>query len=741
MGKRKAAEGSHPGGAISPEERQKYRAALVQWGSDAKWGRPTERTARVVWELLKNQLPYTLKDLLPKSKSKKSPLPEEILTAKQSLVVALDCAVSAPGQRKISHSGERKGRGAMLTFNRLFDALAKRWSISYREARPTKISWDMAPTTLRRAYHELRFVVNVDELYRLVMYAWDRSKVGTKNPLYSVHGNARRWVSVQHDSDTLKKFDLAVLADRQYRRHVVRRLLFAKDWKDRRKRPVRQKVCAETPYNVVNLGEDSERILRLLEEAQLRFDVGRFRKDYEQAAQEQPRTNKLDAFKEGYRSIYLATERMSGVHLIRSRFFRAVNRRYHAANLWPENVPDRYRNRWFGVGSVLYNLVAHRMSELPYPSQPLFVQKDISSSQTQTLAIFLGLDELERLARSTSPKFKVWLAEQAWALHKATSDELLEGYDGPDDPLLIEFIKTTWMRYLYGSPFDIIAKKLGKEPEKYGLGWKTTRGLAAKAIRTKKAGGPCPSGAQEAKAKAETFFDSLPTWRLTLKKYLDACRTLGSINGGVVFHDPWDEAKVRWNPALRARNWEPVGKYHIGVRRWGVLKKVQKLNLETGEPVRDSDGKLVKIRKFEERSTGTIDQDDLRRMVAPCLIHTLDAFFSSLVIERLAEVGIRDFVAVHDGWYVPTSFVSTLAAEHPDDVVIGSGEVALNYAIEEAGKPWLGGLFRIYDALDGYLGQDPTYGPFVKDIREKWDVRRRRGDWPKFTTAPDNSAL
>jgi hypothetical protein len=131
-------------GRVSAEDRRLYRARL---GSDLKWGRPTEPTAEVVWSLLKGwDSAVLLDDLLPRPGNGKRRAGAEYekdarRTAKQSLVVALDCAIAV---------GDR---GAMLTKNALFDALAQRWSRSYRRARSrgARVSYDMRPETVNRA--------------------------------------------------------------------------------------------------------------------------------------------------------------------------------------------------------------------------------------------------------------------------------------------------------------------------------------------------------------------------------------------------------------------------------------------------------------------------------------------------------------------------------------------------------------------------------------------------------------
>src|SRR5262249_19491604 len=186
------------------------------------------------------------------------------------------------------------------------------------------------------------------------------------------------------------------------------------------------------------------------------------------------------------------------------------------------------RERWFALETLtftdgpVYEPPSTPADFTALPSDPndlsvhyLMAAGDISSSQTQILAAFLGLDVLEALARSTQPKFQVMRADRVWASHEETPGGLLaEGYKGPTDQRLIEFAKATWMRYLYGSSFETIAQKLAREPKKYGLGWRTTRGLDAKAILAKRAGGPLKSGIQEAGLRARAFFDSLPEWRI-----------------------------------------------------------------------------------------------------------------------------------------------------------------------------------------------------------------------------------
>src|SRR5262249_34432130 len=138
-------------------------------------------------------------------------------------------------------------------------------------------------------------------------------------------------------------------------------------------------ICAERAYNVVKLGTASRRVLAHLEGARVMFNVEMFRRDFEVQAERLDAARrstsaqgddyqKLQGFVSNHNAIYQQTNRipfealpdnddydgsplrpLSGFRWIKSRFFRATNRRYHAANFWPERVPKEFRARWFRV--------------------------------------------------------------------------------------------------------------------------------------------------------------------------------------------------------------------------------------------------------------------------------------------------------------------------------------------------------------------------------------------------------
>lgn len=723
-------------GPVSAEERAAVRARL---GSDLACGRPTESTAGAVWTLLEDTLPLQLDDLIPKRGKGTRPVgPEyeqDVRIAKQSLVLALDCAIA---------TGDR---GEMLTKNVLFDALAPRWSRRYRRARRrgARVSYDMRTATVECALRELLAVgVRFDTLWTLVSGGWSR------NPLFSVRRVSKNGHPLGYSVDVtgssaLRDFEDAVETDGQYRRRRQKYpLLLAEDWTPRRRRMIHQKVCAERPYNIVNLGEGSERVLSILEGTQVQFNVEIFRDDYETlsayldsghrpSTQTQRRNYRnLTAFLASYRRLYRQTETITVETLddlegppiplprrpwIRSRFFRALNRRYHAMNFWPERVHKDFRERWFSL--------AVHVPEQDYvepgdgPNEPeehvvveahtapgRYVERDIVTSQIQTLSVFLGIDDLERLAASERPTLKEWLADRLWTLHLATPGGLLaDGYKGPQDHRLIAFAKKHLMRF-YGADLSKLIRECGKDPEKYGPGWRTTRGLWSKL--TIKPGTRtvtlAKSGVGEAVERATTFFVNLPPWIDTLETFLAACRALAEKTvEGVTFHDPLDGAEVRWHHAQRGT--DRVGHDQIEVRPPG--KGIQQ--------------------GFVPLPAGTIDRPALKRFVAPCLTHMLDAYFSSLVLERLQAAGITDVVALHDAWLVP----ETLPVPGEPTAIL-SGNAVLKYTVEAAGEPWLVGLGDIYDRLVSDLGDDLTFGPFVREIQARWRARVDAKHWPRF---------
>ena len=129
-------------------------------------------------------------------------------------------------------------------------------------------------------------------------------------------------------------------------------------------------------------------------------------------------------------------------------------------------------------------------------------------------------------------------------------------------------------------------------------------------------------------------------------------------------------------------------------------------------------------RKFVWRDP-YVDNTKLANRVAPCVVHTLDAFFNALVLEGLHREGVTNVVAIHDSWFVPALCVSA-----DGDYVTGPELVAS--CIEEAGRPWLEGIGTVYGWFaDVTLGT--PYRRFARELRRAWCRRVADHGWPMFT--------
>jgi len=686
-------------GPISRTDREKYRTLIAD---DVEWGRPTLATAKAVCELVGVD-----------SFAFRAPRVPDNADAAQALVVALDYLL---------YVGDQGPDGAQLLWNGVFDSVARHWSASYRDAerRGASVSYYMDPSTIRATWRELKWAgFDLEAIWEGLV-----GRTGGLAQLCTIgrtsgkgHARGRRVGLIE--GPLLDDVRYAILSDQQYERPDRRRLLLADE--EARPLPPRQAMSEERPYERVMLSERSRRVIGLLESTRVRFYVGRFREDYD--AHPDP------AWRAAWRPIYEQTAGLSvapdrwsldGVDAnvksenrsyveIRSRFFRAVNRRFHAADFWPEHVPDALRTRWFGLTPRLTREPATLGEALLRDQWAFeFVERDISSSQTQLLAVFLNEPELEALACDPAKKFKVWLAERLWALHKRER-VLAAGYEGPRDDQLVAFIKELWMRRNYGGKFGQTARDLAKPENRamYGPGWNTD------VFRT--------GGVNRAERYWLRFLASLPPWERTVSKFLDACQLLGreaDQDCGIRFDDPLDGAEIQWNPIRRAMDRVPTGKRHIEVLRPGITIRR-----------RGADGRT---KRFLWRDPH-VDNTKLANRVAPCVVHTLDAFFNALVLENLHAEGERDVVAIHDSWFVPA--VHELDSVRPDgrkELEPGSELVARS--IELAGQDWLEGIGSVYGwFVDATLGT--PYRRFARQIRRAWYRRIADQRWPKFTAS------
>jgi hypothetical protein len=339
-------------GPVRKEERRRYRARIL---SDTEARRPTPVTATKVCELVGVE-PVTLRAARDR---------EDV--GAQAFVVALDAILGL---------GDRKDQ---LTTNTIIGALGRYWSLSYQAAmlKGVTVTYDMTEQRLKDMARELTVAgVNVEAIWSTLT---GKPGKATRLPdLYELkrvsgQGHARGRRVELHDSELLDDVRYTILRDPQYERPVRHRLVRAEDKVS--ELPLRQDVCEERGYNIVNLNQRSRDILRMLEASRVRFYVEQFRADFEAMddySNDRLRAdrNQLKGVVANLRAIYEATagimperdgeavvfrfggRQEDGYITIRSRFFRAVNRRFEAADFWPEHVPGDLRDRWFGLDPI-----------------------------------------------------------------------------------------------------------------------------------------------------------------------------------------------------------------------------------------------------------------------------------------------------------------------------------------------------------------------------------------------------
>lgn len=795
-----------------------------------EFGQPLVSTAEDVWNLL---TPYFLAihkqlDSLPVTKSwmteaEKQKCRQAIKTA---FVIVLDTFVNA---------GLAYGT---ITYNNLFDALCRKFSDHHRLNLANSVR-DMKRDTARCCRRDLLLNgIDINKLWDLVVKQWSQLDL---NPLFQVHkpkysGRGQLIRIFLKDSTALTKFRKIVRADPQFTHaHIPGiKALFADA--ELPERHPRHKVCAEKPYNEVELREKSKELLSLQSKSLLLLDVDAFKKDYEAACdrtkqlsdelkaeydidpdlsdvkrqrRENGREIEIWSYREEYvfyraiekglgqidheqqviadaqsaikddwnkwdrhlkrflrwrqehrgeqsrhqpspsveeiakaakvtkewrqkvrqlldehdraqghvheyRRVYEQVKGKDGLLPLRCGFDRIINRRYQPLHFWPTYVSSRninpedkeepktycsseeeqssFRKRWFKA----------RHPETGKPC--VLVSRDISSSQTQIIAALFGIEELKKLTMGHDGRsFKEVLAEWAWQKDRDPNNDfylnkgsnIARDYEGPSDQRLQRLCKELWMRTSYGGKVKRIIEDQERDPKTFGLGW------------TKK--------------NADYFLNCLYRRFPKVKRFLRACRRIGKLAydqdpcAGVVFTDPSDRARVRWNPVARGDVKEGNRGYKVILSLPGKAKVVQK------------DGKKKKV--FEEFAPNNnkeypVDSERLKRMVAPCLIQMLDAYYSTLVMEKLAKRGIADFVGIHDCWLVPEK-VSV-------DGIICDGDNVLRSVMDEAAGEWYVGLGSIYDELLQYLISGQKYSNFIHAAKKKWQKRVKQGYKPVF---------
>lgn len=729
---------------------------------DSGWRRPSRRTAQAIWDLVASRMRskgrtepgLRIEDFLLPNYPWMS-LEHDLSSAEhamQALVVLLDAALgTGEGMSQDEEWDSDSGvtwRGEMLTANTLFDALAAHWSDHYRKAReetPATCAYEMREETLKASWRDL--------LRNGFRFSAIRDAILNGCPgLYKVEQRQRGYtVTIERDSSLWSDYRGVIEADGVYRRRrasIRGRVLIADDEPPPRRD--RREVAAEWAYNVASTGERSRQVIDHLEGARLYLDTDAFRADlafFEEKRRAVPpgtertlvnelegRLNSMQAVRDDLDDLRAAGKGPVDVPVtypdvfnrfgaakylkIRSGHYKLMNRRYQAANFWPTEVTTRDSRDDVGVATdirgvgdlVVWMSAASRgrWFRAPTDYQPDWIgdrlplySADVSASQIQILAVFLGLEQLETAV--TERSLKTFLAERAWERSEDRADpfRLPSGFKGRDDPRLYAAVKTATMTHLYGSDLARVAFRLREPRNRAQFG----PGLGDKANLARLLHDP--------QLHLQDVIGSK-----NVPGFLPACREVARIAyerdpyDGVRFVDPFDGAMVRWNPVRlqtdpKRRRWDSVAKEWkaaIGKRCVSSDGINVYANLPAGAPNDSGDYK--------------VDRQKLARLVAPCLTHMLDAMFAGMVVEQLHARGVRTVVSVHDCWLVPFD---------------ERGQ--LDEALKAAGEPWLRALAPVYDALVGYLGDDETHGPWARQIRSAWQARVQAAKWPEFLTS------
>jgi len=627
--------------------------------------------------------------LRPKFLGYVAPTREELaevhLTAQQALVVALDTAVRAG----LDHES--------VTFRQVVDQLAERWSPSFRAADPATTVYDMKLETVERVRWEL-LVRGIDTaaLWRYVVSGQHHLYRPKLIPQVGYRIAPRRKALAFED-----------LVRGTYIRPPEQRPTLLLEGDPEPARRVKRRVAGEQVYNAVLTGERSQRVLDRLEAVRLVFNVDFFKEDYRHAQrlvrwrEKLPRARRAKYPKrqraaarakkmvERFSRVWERAQHLDGTVTIRSRFFRGINRRFHAQHFWPEHVSGKVdrdgsspRERWF-----------------MFPTGALRGY-DVMSSQTQILAILLGIRELERLASDPERPFKVYLAERLFEAYQRGELPTMRPVSGPAQ--LVPMMKTIWTRHLYGSRLQQIVRDNARD-------WLVvdpyTDDPASRARFT--------STVIQLTRELEAFLTTLP-WYAQIARWFAASQQiariaqLGNPHGGATFVDPFSREVVRFNPTRRVRYAVRISRQTLPISLPGYWKDAAHSMFEPSPRV--AGDYIVSGRK-------------LRSSLAPMLIHMLDANLSAHLIEWLGSLDVP-FVALHDAWLIPAG---TMGAENqPLSNLIGV----------VATQEWFRDLGHLYDRLAEYLGNDPEHGEWVRSIRRQWQARLDAQDYPRIAVSP-----
>jgi hypothetical protein len=625
-----------------------------------------------------------------------------------------------------------------------------------------------------RAFERL---VRDDPGYRhsRVRHTWRLWIVGQEMPLADHHAPICAERVFNEVDSTLGETSREVLTIQENTRLLFDASLFVEDYRRIREARKKIKLAAQAylgmPWSAIRkLPRDFSPELRHFRERELKMRI----------------------FLQEFRSVYEQARREPEPVLVQSEFYKILNRRFQNAHFFPMQtstkedaaLPDiinfnQQLDEYDKVGEVpdfwsMIDSARSRWFSAPGPSGPLrLISVDISSSQTQIQSVLLAIEEMEQ--QSTERPFKEWLAEQAWTYRKGAvlsdiasdtlpdlivkSDENPDGYTGPDDKRLVELMKTLWMLDGYGPLLQSILRDIAKDAATYGPGWRR-RPPSKREVITAEAAGRTAVGPLDIRG-LQQMLSVIPGYH-ERRTFLNACKEAviklltRDPYANITLPDPLDDDKTfTWNQPLMVADRLSLDHWEMTLVKPGTFRIQEKVGQYRNEkcPACSASGKLRGRRwictdwqnckhvwdaTFHEalpNGAGQLQTDDekMKLMVAPCIIHVLDALFSAHVMRLLAADGVATIVGVHDCWLVPDLIYRADGTAEP-------GHTVLARAIRDAGEPWLLALRPIYNwlrtNLKGTVGEK-----LIEDAYVEWQARVTRADWPSFFAKPSPTAL
>jgi hypothetical protein len=322
--------------------------------------------------------------------------------------------------------------------------------------------------------------------------------------------------------------------------------------------------------------------------------------------------------------------------------------------------------------------------------RPLY-GRDASGSMYGLIAVLLGWRDAEDFL----------LTHDFKGVFVAGIDEAIERGDLPPvdaTPGQKKKVASKMAPHSYGGGLAKIVRSVNGNPSEFGSGW------------------PDVAGWKGFLTKARAYNESVAMLMRMRDEFWGATRALVKVAearspyAGVSFLDPLDGELVRWHAPITERKELP----HEGHPLLAVVP-VGEPNAEGEYPV-NYDGRLVTSKKIKMGKRGKplkprtrrVDQKhSVGNLLAPGIVHTLDAAFAGHVVLRLHELGVRDVVAINDCFLVPSDALPLL-----------------DIALDEAGAPWFEELAPVYELFIDHLGDDLVYEPKVREWRARWADRR-----------------